>query len=381
MTQELERSLTKAKIGLMQARDTAFFSNLCCSLEIEFTDDIETAATNGLKIWLNPKFFEVLTHAERIFLLAHETMHVAYLHMSRLEERNHTLWNMAADYVINLELVDRGFTFIGDLTARGIDFPGGLLERKYRDMSTEAIYRDLLDNCATVNVPMDDLVPSSVGGAGSEAHEAKVQANIAKAIMVTEMANQQDTIPKSIQRHFSELTKPKVNWKTVLQRFAVSLTKNNYTWSRPNKRRLPTYMPTLRMSELARIDFAIDTSGSITKEQFTQFISEVHSVLRMLKPKEIGVYQFDHALQGSDVVKSIKDMLTIPFSGGGGTRPQCALDEFKKNKALGLIVLTDGHFYKQNLSDPKRPVIWVVYDNAMFTAPFGTTVHFSLKAA
>ena len=218
MTQELERSLTKAKIGLMQAKDTAFFSNLCCSLEIEFTDDIETAATNGLKIWLNPKFFEVLTHAERIFLLAHETMHVAYLHMSRLEERNHTLWNMAADYVINLELVDRGFTFIGDLTERGIDFPGGLLERKYRDMSTEAIYRDLLDNCATVNVPMDDLVPSSVGGAGSEAHEAKVQANIAKAIMVTEMANQQDTIPKSIQRHFSELTKPKVYYSVLLYR-------------------------------------------------------------------------------------------------------------------------------------------------------------------
>ena len=100
--------------------------------------------------------------------------------------------------------------------------------------------------------------------------------------------------------------------------------------------------------------------------------------MRMLNPKEIGVYQFDHELQGSHVVRNIRDIIKLPFLGGGGTRPQAAIDEFSKNKAKALIMLTDGYFSKRPLRDPKRPVIWVIYDNPSFTAPFGKIVHINL---
>lgn len=396
MSQDLDKALARAKIGIMQKPDTAFFSALCSSLNTIFTDDVDTGATDGLKILLNPKFFEVLTLEERIFLLAHETLHVAYLHTIRCVSYNPEVFNIAADYVINLELVDRGFTMIGDLSSRGINFKGGLLDRQYAGMSTEEVYKKLMENAQNMpQLPMPDIMPTRAGeskegstdssgknpseGQAIEAARAQVQANIARAIMVAEMSNQAGSVPASIKRHFSDLTKPKVNWKAVLQRFVAQLSKDDYSWSRPNKRMLPTYLPKLHSQTLGRLDFAIDTSGSITQEQFTQFVSEVHSVLRMLKPKEIGVYQFDHKLQGSNVVRKMTDILTIPFSGGGGTRPQCAIDEFKSNKALGLIILTDGRFSKSLLTNPKRPVIWVVYDNPRFTPPFGTAVHFELR--
>ena len=382
-TETLDKMLSRAKIGIMQKPDTAFFSALCSGLNTHFSQELPTAGTNGLELIINPEFFKSLTVNERIFLLAHETLHVAYLHVLRKEARNPEIWNMAADYVINLELVDRGFTFI----------KGGLLDEKYRGMGTEEVYSLLMQEVENLpKLPMSDLMPLPSGTVEGEdgkpsllstpeAVQAEIQSKISRAIMVAEMQNQSGSVPDSIKRHFKDLTKPQVNWRVVLQRFISQLTQDDYSWRRPNKKYLPHYLPKLNSKTLSRLDFAIDTSGSITEAQFVQFVSEVHSILRMLNPKQIGVYQFDHKLQGSHVVKNVMDLLTLPFSGGGGTRPQSALDEFEKNKALGLIVLTDGHFYQSMLKDPKRPVIWVVYNNPNFTPPFGTAVHFELKAA
>ena len=81
--QELDKALARAKIGIMEKPDTMFFSTLCSSLETVFTEDYDTAATNGVKLLINPTFFSKLTLPERVFLLAHETLHVAYLHTIR----------------------------------------------------------------------------------------------------------------------------------------------------------------------------------------------------------------------------------------------------------------------------------------------------------
>lgn len=378
----LEKLLARAKIGIMEKPDTVFFSTLCSSLETRFTGDVNTAATDGIHLLINPDFFTGLDLEERIFLLAHETLHVAYLHTLRCEHRDHEIFNIAADYVINLELAERGFKII----------KGALLDNKYQGMSTEEVYEKLIDGAEPLpKLPMQDILPSA--GESSDplsnpnlstvqntrpSVSDQVQSKISKAIMLAEMTQQSQSIPPSIKRYFDELKKPVVNWKAVLQRFMSQLCSDNYSWSRPNKRLLPNYLPKLRSQQIGRIDFAIDTSGSISPAQFTQFISELHSVLRMLKPKQIGVYQFDHALQGSNIVKSMADILTLDFLGGGGTQPQCALDEFEKNQALALIILTDGRFNQALLRAPKRPVIWVVYNNVNFKAPFGNAVHFEL---
>ena len=84
-----EQALSKAKIQLMSRPDSAFFTTLCFNMEHRFTDTVDAAATNGKKILYNPDFFMSLTVDERVFLLIHETMHVAYMHMLRIGDRNH----------------------------------------------------------------------------------------------------------------------------------------------------------------------------------------------------------------------------------------------------------------------------------------------------
>ena len=367
----IEKALSKAKIGMMMLKDTVFFSTLCLSLDLSLDESVGTAATDGRRLIISPSFFLGLTEGERIFLLAHETLHVAYLHCLRRGTRDKRLYNIAADYVINSELKARGFHFISD----------GLYDPKYDGMSTEEVYTKLEQNPNKQPNYMPDLIE----GDGSkltqneiDTIEQEVLAKISRAAMMADMSNQSGSVPLSIKRHLEDITKPKINWRVVLRRFFSDLSPSDYSWRRPNRKYMPNYLPKLVSQNLGRIDFAPDLSGSVTDKIFNMSCSEIHGVMRMLNPKEIGVYPFDHELQGSFVVRSLRDILKLPFTGGGGTRPQVAIDEFMRNKAKALIILTDGYFSKRPLIDPKRPVIWIIYDNPNFTAPFGKVVHINL---
>lgn len=376
----IEKALSKAKIAMMMLPDTVFFSTLCTSLEVVISDQVPTAGTDGRKLFINKDFFFGLTEAERIFLLAHETLHVAYLHPIRRGNRDHDLFNAACDYVINCELKQRNFQFID----------GGLYDPQYAGMSAEEVYEKLLQQPKQPQCSMPDLLcpvtgnqdkvnahglPQQLTEEQIKAIENEVMAKVSQAAMMAEMSKQAGSVPSHIKRTLEELSKPKVNWKAVLARFFSDVNKADYSWAKPNRKYLPNYLPKLHSVNLGRVDFAIDTSGSITVEQFNQFVSEVHGVLKMLNPNEIGVYQFDHALQGNNIVRNVRDIIKLPFKGGGGTSPECAIQEFIKNKAQALIVLTDGYFNGRRLTDPKRPVVWVIYNNESFIPPFGKAVH------
>ena len=373
MNPELDRAISMAKVAIMTKPQTAFLATVCANLETVVTTDIPTAATDGKKILINPDFFMDLDKERRAFLLAHETLHVIYMHALRREYRDHKKFNHAADYVINSELVNQNFTFI----------EGGLLDSKYDGMATEQVYKLLQennDNSGDGNI-LDDDVQYQDNMSPEEQQEAEndIRNIIVSAATAAEMQGQKASIPPSIQRMLEDLTKPKVNWKIVLRRFMQALDVADYSWRKPRKRFLPLdiYMPSMISEGLSKITFAIDTSGSITNEQFDQFLSEVYAVMKQFKPKIIEVIQFDHALQGHDKVTSIRDLKYIKFSGHGGTLPDVALEAFNKTDSQGLIVITDGEFYTPQVT-VKKPVYWCVFNNKKFTAPFGKVVHLDL---
>lgn len=84
---------------------------------IEFRDDLpfHTAATDGKNIYVDPEYFESLSENDRLFTIAHEIMHIKFMHMYRLadkdgKKRNPELWNIATDAIINANLERDGFT-------------------------------------------------------------------------------------------------------------------------------------------------------------------------------------------------------------------------------------------------------------------------------
>lgn len=387
-------ALSRAKIKLMLKKDVAFFATLILQTPVYWVtaDEVDTAATNGINLYINPDFFLGLDPEERLFLILHEIMHNVYNHNTRRGFRDPDTWNEAADYVINDELIQRNFKMP----------KGGLHNVDYRDMSADEVYEILMDrkNKGGHNQPSPwpDLKEpqangsgnqSPTGGSGSQSSsmtqptaeeiEEHNKNLLTQATQASQMAGDKPGIvPGSLQRELDDLLYPKLPWDIILQKFLFSLSKDDYSWRKPNRRFISQgiILPSLYSEGIGKIDFAIDTSGSVSREDFNRFISEIGYVFQRFNPKEIGIMQFDSVLQSNDKVVSMQDFMKLEFQGGGGTQIEPVLEAYKESSAKALIVLTDGYLYHGEELDPKKPVVWCVYDNPRFVPKFGTVIHF-----
>ena len=88
------------------------FESIVEKLPIEFDDTIETACTDGEKLYFNKQFMESLDEDEQLFTFAHEVLHVALNHIDRCLGKNMYYWNLATDAVINDYLRHNGLKFV-----------------------------------------------------------------------------------------------------------------------------------------------------------------------------------------------------------------------------------------------------------------------------
>lgn len=386
-------ALSRTKIKLMLKKDVAFFATLILQTPVYWVtaDEVNTAATNGINLYINPDFFLSLEPEERLFLILHEIMHNVYNHNTRRGFRDANTWNEAADYVINAELIQRNFKMP----------KGGLHNVDYRDMSADEVYEILMDrkNKGGHNQPSPwpDLKEPQANGSGNQSPNGSGSQTpsmtqptaeeieehnknlLTQATQASQMAGDKaGTVPGSLQCELDDLLYPKLPWDIILQKFLFSLSKDDYSWRKPNRRFISQgiILPSLYSEGIGKIDFAIDTSGSVSREDFNRFISEIGYVFQRFNPKEIGIMQFDSVLQSNDKVVNMQDFMKLEFKGGGGTKIEPVLEAYKESSAKALIILTDGYLYHGEELDPKKPVVWCVYENPRFVPNFGTVIHF-----
>ena len=132
---DLMNEQAKAKAALVHLEP--IFANFVNKLNTIYTFRIETQATDGYYLFVNPEFTYHLTFEEKVFLIAHECMHCVLDHMRRGKEAGHEPMksNIAADYEVNQTLVD-----IGLFKEATIKKLGGLIDSKYSGWSFEHIY-------------------------------------------------------------------------------------------------------------------------------------------------------------------------------------------------------------------------------------------------
>jgi predicted metal-dependent peptidase len=117
-----------------------FFGELIYKLKLMYTERVQTWATDGRHIFINPKFTEPMSDRQVRFVMCHEIMHNVMGHFDRINTRDPELWNIAADLEINPLLVDESLLTKDELV-NGLH---GLYEDKYLGMSAETIYDALL---------------------------------------------------------------------------------------------------------------------------------------------------------------------------------------------------------------------------------------------
>jgi predicted metal-dependent peptidase len=165
---------------------------------------------------------------------------------------------------------------------------------------------------------------------------------------------------------------PRVDWREALQRFIRSRAKTDYSWSRPNRRFSPLYLPSMDSPTCGPLVVVIDVSGSVSQSVLDQFIAEVRDIAETLRPEEVIVMCADTHVRSIERFRP-GDEITVKPTGGGGTAFD---DPFRKVeeediRPEALVYLTDliGSCFAP---EPHYPVLWA--STARERAPYGEVI-------
>lgn len=112
-----------------------FFRGFVNKLRPVYTFRVPTQATDGYSIYINPQFTYNMDLTGKVFVMAHEIMHCVLNHLRRGKSHDPERSNIAADYEVNISLVD-----IGLVKQAVIEQLGGLVDTKYSGWGYEKIY-------------------------------------------------------------------------------------------------------------------------------------------------------------------------------------------------------------------------------------------------
>lgn len=356
---DFDDALSRVKVKIMMKPNTAFISAVMMALDFHEDSRIPTACTNGLCIRVNPEFFASLDEGQRMFLILHETWHVAFDHITRLNQREPKKWNHATDYVINGQLVQEGFKFI----------EGGLLDSKYTGLSADEVYDLLPENFDNQSNSLDGDIESPGDGSGSEADQArieearvKMQEIVARAAMQAEMSNQAGTIPESIRRAIEEARNPKLPWNVLLEQYMNERVQDEYSWNKRNRRFSHVYLPSLDNEGMGEVRCYVDCSGSITQKELALEVAEMCYIKEVSNPSRMVLRAFACNL-GREQSFSRDEELDFDADTSGGTCLEPVWRDVKRNTDTEVVVIfTDGY-----VSVPPTAgmpdIVWVIVNN------------------
>lgn len=400
MTEKINQKMMQARTSLIL--DHPFFGAL--SLKIKLTEDTtcENMWVDGKTIGFNPEYVKNITLSECKTLIAKLVMHCALCHHVRRGMRTEDMWNQAATHAV-VPILDESNFQIPDTINN---------TTQYKGQSAEDIYSVLLEQ------PKDDNGGGGGNGDGngdgegdgeddgegegegngegkgngnsppgeirdnpdgqSEANRSEQENDWRVAAnQAAKAAKMMGKLPGSIADLIDDLNEPKVDWREQLQNYMGSFSKDEYTWMRPNRRFIgeDIYLPSLHSETLGEMVLAVDTSGSITREELEQFSSELNSILESANPSKVTVIYCDTRVAHTEEFTPDEFPVKLHMHGGGGTRFAPVFEWVNNNLAEPpecLVYLTD--MYCNDFGpDPMYPTLWVS-TSELSEAPFGTVI-------
>jgi predicted metal-dependent peptidase len=375
-----------ARVGLLLRHP--FFGNMATRLKImDGSDWCPTAATDGRHLFYNREFFDKLTNKQVEFVVAHEILHNVFDHMSRHEGRDRFIWNAAADYSVNGQLIrDR----IGEVPPEIKIFH----DTAHYSKSTEQIYDEIFEKMDSEQLSalgqlLDEHIDWEKEGDGNRPSYSKdelkqIRDEIREATIQAAQAAGAGNTPASVQRMIKDLTEPKMNWREILRQQIQSTIKNDYTFMRPSRKawHMNAILPGTNYDETIDICCSIDMSGSITDEMGKDFISEVKGIMEEYKDYKIKLWCFDTKVYNeADFDGYNDDIMGYELMGGGGTDFMCNWTYMKEHdiNPKKFIMFTDGYPW-DSWGDPDYcDTVFIIHGNDSIVPPFGTHAYYEFK--
>lgn len=388
--------ITRARVQMLI--NMPFFGILILNLEMEISYTVDTAATDGKKIYFNPYFVENMSEGEVNWLLIHEVMHPALKHLYRKGDRLHKKWNVACDYAIHDVMMQYKETLDKESEAQRLynaknekkkksllEMPkGGLYNKDYKNKGAEEIYDLLPDSLAVKLNILDDhgLWEDAVGSQDGDEDGSNWDGRLINAAQAAEGRGK---LPAFLKRLVGKLTKPQRDWRSLLNEF-VQPEIDDYSFNPPDRRYSESdfFLPDFNDESISikKMLFWVDTSGSISEKELTTFYSEIVGAVNQFADKLTGyIGFFDAEAYTPTEFENVTDILKIKPQGGGGTdfvKPlEYTKEHFEREDVTGIVYLTDGCApWPEERMTNGIPVLWVI-TNEQSIPPWG--LHTTLK--
>jgi predicted metal-dependent peptidase len=420
----LETKLAAARTRLILEKP--FLGALVMHLPLKAADPkwCKTTATDARNFYFNPEYIGRLTLEQTQFVLAHEAMHCALSHFNRRNHRQKHRWDVACDYAVNMILDDERM--------HGPD--NALMNAAYRGLTAEEIYPVLHEDPPeeTQDMHLFDNEPSEGGGEGEQQEQndadkdkgqgekpepgegegggkpeqqdnqgqgsQQEQNEEAQSASESQMpppptdpdkldeqwksrlasaaqaARQAGKLSQSMLRLVDNLLAPQLPWRALLARYMMNAARDDYSFQRTSRREGDAMMPRL-YSQSVNVIVALDTSGSVTRDELQEFLTEIDA-LKVQVRAEVTLHACDDKLDASGPwCYAIWEAMTLPpeLSGGGGTdfRPVFEWISCEHLNPDLLVYFTDAEGQFPEI-EPAHPVVWLVKGKAR--TPFGIRI-------
>ena len=402
-----------------------FFGSVVASVGYKENKDIPTAGTDGETIYYNPEYLEGLSVDEQTFVFAHEVCHIAFNHILRSEGKNHELWNIATDGVINQFLKRDGLKLAPNVVdmEEAINYDAEQLYEKLlqekqsqeqsggesgedsqkEDKSKQDVghdthsmweqavkkHKEQQEETDKKESSLDELLGKDKDKKDKEKTELEKKQEELESMgekdafkknledkkkqleelkeAISKQASQAGTSTNRNIRTVNDIgtAKPLIDWRYVL-REAI---KYDVDWSYKNAT-LEDGVVNANLEEqpMPETEIVLDTSGSINEVLLKNFLRECKNILQHTKLK-VGC--FDTEFYGFHEIRTEEDIEKMRFEGGEGTDFDVAVGAFSR-RVENKIIFTDG---KASMPDMPLDAIWIVFGGKKINPKGGKVIH------
>lgn len=417
---QLNEKIVKIKSELI--KNNIYLGMLLSSLNIVFDEKVNTIATDGKNIIINPNF--AIKRIDNLkYYLIHELFHIIFMHNYLLSKGfNKVILNIAEDIVIN-EYINNEFNFKFEDGVYKEHFPN-LVDKDVIKMNSVEVYYEIFDNINPNFVKSieneifggNDLVNGN-GNDGNENkdnisnnkkdnkdgcgknsidklsnnkinNECEISNDYKKMLIdeikekkklddkkleekdkiineIKELINRASSFGKLIGNECGNLSNlidkviysKTVDWKYLLREELKDISKKKYDYRLLSKKLLNLRKLGVNVANLpplvndlsnSRLIILIDSSGSISDEDYSAFLGEIEKIIKSVNISDGEVVIFDVEIIDkikirngfrNEVINKLKKRV-----GYGGTNLSEALNyAVKKYKNSYLVLLTDGY--------------------------------------
>ena len=377
----MDKAQSLSKISKELMLKEPYYGFFLIMLNKVWRKDLPTAGVSkqniNYQLAINEEFWNSLSDNHKTGLLKHELLHIAFGHLVSFSSfSNKKLANVAMDMEIN-QYIDESWLPEGGIDIKNyadlnLDLKAGC--RYYYDQLLR--FQDEKDKQGTTgNQGMDKLLDDAANGDTpdhstwgefedmTDAEKKLIEKQVQKILQDAkeQTVKKRGNVPGEIEGLIvvEEFTAPKFDWKGYLRRFTGVSTKVFTKKIRRKENRRYEDNPGLKIKMRQHMLLAIDTSGSVSDTELTEFMNEIHHIYKV--GVDITVVQCDTSIKSIEPYRGKNEISVL---GRGGTEFDPVLDYYNANlkKYTSLVYFTDGECYTS--VRPRGKVLWVLSERS-----------------